>query len=1245
MTIGELQAIMRLKDEMTPAIRSAVNNARSALGDVAHATKGVNTSMGVMGSITKTALGTMGGFIGGAAIIRGAGAAFDFVKGAAIGMNATLEKSTLQFGTLMGDTQRAEKHVRDLFNFAKNTPFETGPIIEASRLMQTFGGDALNTMDNLTLLGDASAATGAPIEALGMWVGRLHASLQGGQPIGEATMRLMELGVITPQVRTQLEQLAEDAGGGQKAFEALQEHLKGFSGAMVAQANTWDGLMSSISDAINITLADALKPFFDTVKQGAQLLLQVLGSEGMQRVFANLKEKLGGAFGSDSQGLIKSLGGALLTFADVGIVAAQVVVGAWEFLKLAFAAVATGVLAGLELLVKGVSAYVSAVEGIPGIGGNVREAAAGLRDASLQLEGMRTSFAAQTAEAWEGVKGNGAFMQTLTATRGAIAGMRAELGKAKLLTTEHTTALGQHAQKQLASVALSKDAAKALKEEAAARQQLLEKLTGKELFADAQRIASVLKDLKGGLASLADDELGDLSEALNDAIAKYQRLGERAPADVLAIAIELDAMNTALSDSHQLVDALGQDFEKVNLVAPKSIFLDVKKFMEPLKAAVGHGVDWEEVTDAWGRVVQSVIQKTATARQQIAESFGQVFRSIPETLARAFEGGGGFTGALKSIGIQIADAIGQPLMKRLGEASVAIQAAVSAGATGAAALGGKVAGGLGASVGSLAGSIGGAALAATGFGKGLAAAGVMGKVALGAMTMGIGAAAVGVAILAKTFLGVSKEIKEARKLVADFQGELAKTLTAAQLKEAGGEQWKATVIAVRDAYKSMGRSAAEAEAIVKQLWNTDNPKAAAAAMQEIAKVLEQLEERGKEVNGTLGELFAAVEDEGGVMADSIRAGVEQLVAMGLVSEDNLAKFRALAGNTEIDWKKMKEAAARYNIELGALGPAFNASRIHADATQIWQDFKMLTRGGADVGGTLFGMREEISALVRESLRFGTALPAQFQDLVKELFRSGNLIDENGEALTDISQLQFGDPIVTQLEKITAKFDELIDKIINGLAPALGNLPRPDIRFPDMPDYGRPPGERVDPAGIQGFASGTLGTFGSVLHDFDRAGELVKVHGREAIMTEGQIADLVRGAGGLHDMRVRDLEVRLGVAEDVFTRTSSAIGDMVRDRDDREFDWVKFENAVAEGIRTGGARQGDMGITGAPKGEVVENTYLMPILMPRSDNPNDIAAEVMQQFPKRAGGNEGRVRTFIADIAREAARQEIERDAR
>lgn len=252
--------------------------------------KGVgDTVSGIGRAATGVALGV------GGALVAGMGMA----GAAAIDMNSQLETSTLQFETLMGDADRADAHVRGLFDFAAKTPFETGPIIEASRIMQVFGGDALNTDENLTRIGNTAAAVGAPIEDIGFWVGRAYAAIQGGQPFGEAAQNLMQMGAVSPATVAEMQRLQESGASTDEIFAVMTDSMDGYAGAMEKQAGTFQGMASTLKDSFNMMAAEAMKPLFDLVKTGMSSLATWLNSPevqaGIQRIatgFTQLIERV-----------------------------------------------------------------------------------------------------------------------------------------------------------------------------------------------------------------------------------------------------------------------------------------------------------------------------------------------------------------------------------------------------------------------------------------------------------------------------------------------------------------------------------------------------------------------------------------------------------------------------------------------------------------------------------------------------------------------------------------------------------------------------------------------------------------------------------------------------------------------------------------------------------------------------------------------------------------------------------------
>jgi hypothetical protein len=305
--IGSLVAILKVRDQLSEGIKPALASLRSLKDQIGNVVPGARGAQGALGSMGQSAAATATmlasatraaiGFGSALLAMRGVSAVIRGFNDAVFGMNATLETSTLQFTTLMGDADRAREHVRMLFEVAKVTPFEAGPIIEASRLMQTFGGDALNTREHIIRVGDAAAATGAPIQELGFWVGRAVSMINAGKPFGEAALRLQELGVMSAPARFEMERLQAAGASSGEVFAVLTEDLDRFNGAMKAQAGTWAGVTSTFKDAVNILLADTFQPFFEVVRDGVGMLNQVFGSEGVEKAFkemsANVRVSLG----------------------------------------------------------------------------------------------------------------------------------------------------------------------------------------------------------------------------------------------------------------------------------------------------------------------------------------------------------------------------------------------------------------------------------------------------------------------------------------------------------------------------------------------------------------------------------------------------------------------------------------------------------------------------------------------------------------------------------------------------------------------------------------------------------------------------------------------------------------------------------------------------------------------------------------------------------------------------------------
>jgi len=170
---------------------------------------------------------------------------------------------TEQFRALLGSVELAKQRVRELLTFAASTPFLTEQVVAANRTLQTLTGGMLATQKAMRMIGDAAAATGADLDQVSTWVGRLYGALEAGEPIGEAVTRLRELGVITGQSAYQLQAMSQSAAGFTETWMVVERQLLKSQGAMENLSKTVAGLETTVGDAKSLMEGAFGKAFED----------------------------------------------------------------------------------------------------------------------------------------------------------------------------------------------------------------------------------------------------------------------------------------------------------------------------------------------------------------------------------------------------------------------------------------------------------------------------------------------------------------------------------------------------------------------------------------------------------------------------------------------------------------------------------------------------------------------------------------------------------------------------------------------------------------------------------------------------------------------------------------------------------------------------------------------------------------------------------------------------------------------
>lgn len=124
------------------------------------------------------------------------------------------------------------------------------------------------------------------------------------------------------------------------------------------------------------------------------------------------------------------------------------------------------------------------------------------------------------------------------------------------------------------------------------------------------------------------------------------------------------------------------------------------------------------------------------------------------------------------------------------------------------------------------------------------------------------------------FGGPSSEELEGRTVAGEFRKQMESMLSDTQRAEAGGEKWKESVIAVRDAYIAAGHSEQEALDIMDKLWKAEKQGAGA-----VEKVID-------EINANMrGPFQQAMRDGTAVGRQSFNdLGVSGQMAMGGISD-------------------------------------------------------------------------------------------------------------------------------------------------------------------------------------------------------------------------------------------------------------------------------------------------------------------------------------------------------------------------
>lgn len=284
------------------------------------------------------------------------------------------------------------------------------------------------------------------------------------------------------------------------------------------------------------------------------------------------------------------------------------------------------------------------------------------------------------------------------------------------------------------------------------------------------------------------------------------------------------------------------------------------------------GVAVEEIAAITGVSMARVIAEVNGSSKALRDNLAKVFSDLPTVLMHAFEGGGNFVGAMKSLALQIGDVFYKSLTDAFKKAALDSKSLLNKTTLGAAAgLGattGLSAAASGASLGQQAGAAGGAAASVA---EGVFAKGGFSLATLGTATA-LSATTFGTSIAASlAYAGIKKLFEIGGPSKTELAGRsLEKTF------QDGFKSLEDMTNQIGKAYATTGQTLEQARIDVKALLDAE--KQGPAAVQAIIDKLQGALDRAKEIDAAISGLGITSHDELMHAADIANAAYEKIKA-------------------------------------------------------------------------------------------------------------------------------------------------------------------------------------------------------------------------------------------------------------------------------------------------------------------------------------------------------------------------------
>ena len=217
--------------------------------------------------------------------------------------NAAMEQARVSFMAFLGSGKEVDALMSRLQQFAAETPFQFPEIQQTSLKLLNMGVQAKDLTTYMADLGNAVAKVGGSgqmLEDVALIISQMGMK---GKVTNEEMLQLVERNIKAYDLLAkamdvpvdQLQDMISKGELGRDKIDLLVKKMGEFgNGAMVAQGQTFNGLLSTIQDSAVAAWQAFTSPMFEMAKGGLVVLTQLVSSDKFKQFATNLGVKVGG---------------------------------------------------------------------------------------------------------------------------------------------------------------------------------------------------------------------------------------------------------------------------------------------------------------------------------------------------------------------------------------------------------------------------------------------------------------------------------------------------------------------------------------------------------------------------------------------------------------------------------------------------------------------------------------------------------------------------------------------------------------------------------------------------------------------------------------------------------------------------------------------------------------------------------------------------------------------------------------